>query len=150
QTVELSSGRGRVDFELSDGSHLKLDLNGSEVLVDGKPVGRYQPGGELERSWLGLMNQATRMSPALLLRTLRDWKAPGLTGGDADARAALIKALAAVRAPALPPGVSATVPAQVEVEAPSDPSAGLDLEQLLSSSNLEAGLLRIDQASRDE
>src|SRR5262245_58525156 len=73
-TVELSSGRGRLDLELSDGSHVKLDLNGNQVLVDGKPVAQYQAGGELERSWLGLMNQATRMSPALLMKTLRDWK----------------------------------------------------------------------------
>ena len=150
-TVELSSGRGRVDFELSDGTHLKLDLNGNEVLIDGQPVARYQPGGELERSWLGLMSQATRMSPALLLRTLRDWKTPGLTGDDAGARTALTKALAAVRAPAIPPGVSApTIPAQVELEVPSDPSSGLDLKQLLSASNLEANLRQIDRAALDE
>ena len=113
--VAVARDEAALHLELGGGGTLDVRLAGGEVRVDDVVVGAYEPGGELEAAWRGLLGQAVALDDGPLARALIAWEAPPLDGDAAAVAAALDRALeTALRTPA-PPTPPAT---------PDEPAAG--------------------------
>ena len=85
KVVSMGSDEARLTLEFSDGSGLELALADGEVRYEGDAVGRYEPGGALERAWRDLVAQAVQIDDDALPQALVDWSPPeGLEGEAAE------------------------------------------------------------------
>ncbi len=75
-SLELEPGRGRVRT---------VSLRGGRVVVDGETVGRYTPGGPLERAWRQLLSDGAAFETPQFVVALRAFRPAGLVGDDAAA-----------------------------------------------------------------
>lgn len=103
-SVRVSDEEAELDLELSTGVTLRMALQDGRVRLDGRTIGDYDEGGELDRSWRRLLEAAAMASTDELPPILREWDAPreaGDLGDRLDRR--LEEALAGVggRGPAL-------------------------------------------------
>jgi len=57
-SIVLSGDVTSLQLELANGRALRIQLSDGEVLIDGKEVGRYVPGGLLESAWRDLLREA--------------------------------------------------------------------------------------------
>lgn len=78
--VSVGSGQASLDLVLSDGRTVQLEMAGGHVRADGESLGRYDEGGDLERSWRDLLEQAAMVSTAELPALLRQWQPPSAAG----------------------------------------------------------------------
>jgi hypothetical protein len=68
------------------------------VLVNGASVGHYQPGGPLDRQWRATLARSGSLTTDQAVALLRRWKAPGVSGDDATALAAIERQLGGLQA----------------------------------------------------
>jgi hypothetical protein len=82
---EVSVGRASAELslEFADGGRLHVVLEDGAVLVDGRSVGSYVPGGDLDVAWRGLLGQAVALDDGPLAEALADWTVPAELAGDA-------------------------------------------------------------------
>ncbi len=103
---EVSVGRSEaaLRLEFSDGGTLALALRDGAVMVDDEPVGSYDPGDALDRTWRLLLAEAVALENGPLTEALRDWSPPSaLEGEDLTLARKLDEALESVlAAPAEP------------------------------------------------
>lgn len=102
--VAVSSQGASITLEFEGGVETTLELRGGVVRVDGSEVGRYTPGGPLDRSWRALLGEAITADNGAVARLLAGWTQPDdLSGSARDAADALGDALRnALRAPSTP------------------------------------------------
>lgn len=104
--VSLAAGSAALTFEYNGGGQLTLVLEGGEVRIDGRSVGRYPVGGALEAAWRQLAQAAARNDAPGALSLLRNWQPEGLSREEASAAALLREEVASLSAPSgvmLPP-----------------------------------------------
>ena len=112
--VSVGSAEAALRLDLAGGADLEVSFENGVVLVDGEPVGGFQPGGELERAWRELLGSAVALENGPLARALVDWTVPAdMSGEDADVASridgALEEALTADEAQADPTEPSVSV-----------------------------------------
>ena len=93
---QVSVGRAdaTLNLEFSDESTLEISLRDGAVLIDGEPVGAFEPGGEVDAAWRELLGQAVALEDGSLSEALADWTVPAdLAGGLADVARAIDRAL---------------------------------------------------------
>lgn len=83
--VSLSPREAAVEFDLADGTTRVVSLRSGELLVNGAAVGRYHPGGTLDRAWRRLLAEAAAKDTRGVLASLRAFTVAGLSGEDAAA-----------------------------------------------------------------
>ena len=122
-----SSHGASVTFFLSDGAKRVIALRGGEVLVDGKQVASYDPGGDVERNWRGLVAWAGNLSPDEAVAAGQHWAVEGSFGGeDQKALEAITNAFGRltpaekVAAPTQPANLAETVASSEAVVAAGD------------------------------
>ncbi len=117
--VSLSPREASVEFDLADGTTRAVGLRGGQVLVDGRAVGRYTPGGALERGWRQLLAEAGPKETQAALSRLRAFRVSGLSGDDRTAEDVLAGAFRnlTAQAPAPPPVPAASAGASVAAAA---------------------------------
>lgn len=103
--VAVSNSEARLHVERADGETLTVALSGGRVLVDGRDVGGYSPGDELDRSWRALLRAAIDTPPEELAVLLSAWPPPAGSAGEA---------IAATFAARVGPGTPAAPPATAE------------------------------------
>ena len=82
--VSVGSEQASLELELSDGRTVQLELADGQVRADGETLGRYDEGGQLDRSWRELLEQAAMASTAELPVLLRQWQPPAGSGALGD------------------------------------------------------------------
>jgi len=100
---EISVGRTSAEMrlEFSDGRRLEVALDDGSVLIDGRSVGSYEPGGTLDVAWRGLLGQAVALDDGPLAQALADWQPPaGLQDQVASAALRIDRALEGAATPA--------------------------------------------------
>ncbi len=97
--ISISAREAALELETQDGRTRVIALRGGRVLLDGAEVGRYQPGGALDRSWRRLLADGAALETRPLMVALRAWRVPGLDGGETAAKARLDIAVRALGAP---------------------------------------------------
>jgi len=119
-----SSHGASLTFFLSDGAKRVIALRGGEVLVDGKQVASYDPGGDVERNWRGLVAWAGNLSPDEAVAAGQHWAVEGSFGGeDQKALEAITNTFGTltpaekVEAPAPPADLAETVVASTDAAA---------------------------------
>ncbi len=127
--IAVSGREATLEFETAEGRTHAFALRSGRVLVDGAEVGRYAPGGPLDRAWRRLLADAAQLDTPALMVALRAWRVAGLDGGEAAAKVRLEDAVRALRAvaprgaaraesvpvaPALVPGAAAVRLADLE------------------------------------
>jgi hypothetical protein len=80
--VSLSPKEAAVEFELADGTTRVVSLRSGRLFVDGREVGRYAPGGALERAWRRVLAEAGPKDTRDALAGLRAFRISGLSGDD--------------------------------------------------------------------
>ena len=111
-SVTVSDDDASLDLELSNGRRVEFDVNEGQLFVDGEPIGGFETGGALDRSWRALLEDAAMASTAELPSVLRAWEPPansGFMGRELDER--LEQALA---------GVGGRVPSKSLAASPED------------------------------
>lgn len=94
--VTISSDSRVLTFKLTGEAKVELALTGGRVLIDGRQVGRYAPGGALEGVWQDLLADLARVPTPLAVRRARVWAPVGLTGDEGTALNELRRALAGI------------------------------------------------------
>jgi len=97
--ISVSGKEASLELETEDGHTRTLALRGGRVLVDGAEVGRYAPGGSLDRAWRRLLADAAELDTRALMVALRAWRVTGLDSGETAAKARLddtVRSLASV------------------------------------------------------
>jgi len=100
---EVSVGRSdaTLHLEFADQDDLEVSFHDGRILVDGKDVGSFQPGDDLDVAWRQLLSQAVALDDGDLARTLADWTVPAdLAGQLADAAHRVDRALQDALSPA--------------------------------------------------
>ena len=142
--VSVSSDSRTLTFKLEDDATLELGLAGGRALIDGRTVGRYAPGGALERSWQDLLAELARVPTPLAVLRARAWAPAGLTGDELAAagefRARLAKVQAAAGAAVAPRAIPAAAAGGVTV----------DLGSFDDLATLEPALWRASQLTGDD
>ena len=77
--VSVATGTSTLTFEFVDGGALTVTLEGGEVRIDGRVVGRYPMGGALETAWHALVLEASRDGTPAALALVRSWHPDGLS-----------------------------------------------------------------------
>jgi hypothetical protein len=93
---EVSVGRASAELrlEFADGGRLEITLEDGTVLVDGRAIGAYEPGGGLDAAWRGLLGQAVALDDGPLAQALVDWTVPASLAGElADVASRMDRAL---------------------------------------------------------
>ena len=82
---EVSVGRASAELslEFADGERLQMTLEDGAVLLDGRSLGSYVPGGELDVAWRGLLGQAVALDDGPLAEALAEWTVPAVLAGEA-------------------------------------------------------------------
>ena len=89
----VSDANAELTLELEGGAEMTFALSDGGVWLDGRRLGDYQSGGELDRSWRALLRDL-RGSPESVAARLREWDAPA----ESDGGSALDEALEALGA----------------------------------------------------
>ncbi len=105
--VVLSGDEATLELELDDGRSLRVRLIDGRVLVGGKEVGSYQPGGALESSWRALLRGAVGGELA------RDWV--DFSNADYGAEASVAAVIRDALAPLVSNAAAPAAPQQVSV-----------------------------------
>lgn len=87
-SVSISSragGRAELELQLIDGGDHVISFRNGEVRLDGRAVGRYEPGGTLETNWRELLSHLAASEPREVASLLLEWKPEGLAGGEREA-----------------------------------------------------------------
>lgn len=87
----VSDDNAELTLELEGGAEMTFALSDGGVWLDGRRLGDYQAGGELDRSWRTLLREL-RGSPESVAARLREWDAPA----ESDGGSALDEALEAL------------------------------------------------------
>ncbi len=123
-TISLGSREASLEFDLASGATRTIALREGAVLIDGRSVGRYAPGGALDRAWRQLLGDGSSLDTRAMLLAARAWDTSSLAGAEADEGHAILAALrdlsSAVPATAAPPA------AGVAPAAPEAPAAALE------------------------
>jgi hypothetical protein len=93
---EVSVGRSdaTLRLEFADQGHLDISFHDGQIVVDGKNVGSFQPGDDLDTAWRQLLSQAVALDDGDLAEALSDWTVPAqLAGQLADVAQQVDKAL---------------------------------------------------------
>jgi hypothetical protein len=116
---EVSVGRtsASLELEFADGGSLEIAFEGDRVLVDGRDAGSFEPGGDLEAAWRGLLGQAVALDDGPLAEALAAWSPPGgLDRAAADLARRLDRALEdALRSREAPADAAARAVAEEDV-----------------------------------
>jgi len=98
--ISVSAREASLELETQDGRKRVLALRGGRVLVDGSEVGRYQPGGALDRAWRRLLADGAALETRPLMVALRAWRVSALDGSETAAKARLEDAVRSFGEPA--------------------------------------------------
>lgn len=93
---EVSVGRSdaTLHLEFADQGDLEISFHDGRILVDGKDVGSFQPGDDLDVAWRQLLSRAVALDDGELAEALADWTVPAeLAGQLADAAHTVDRAL---------------------------------------------------------
>jgi len=170
--ISVSGREAALELETQDGRTRTLALRGGRVLIDGTEVGRYAPGGALDRAWRRLLADGAELDTRGLMVALRAWRVAGLDGGESAAKSRLddtVRSLATsasratvgatdsgAAAPALAPGAS-TVRLQDlagldelgrKLSALED--VGADAAEAVRSSQVHLGTVRVPAGQKHE
>lgn len=107
--ISVSSREASLELETANGRSRSLALRGGRVMIDGAMVGRYAPGGPLERAWRTLLADGAELETRPFLVSLRSWRLAGLTGEDFAAKQRLDDALRTAGAAGVAKGEAAAV-----------------------------------------
>jgi len=83
--IAVSAREASLELEPSRGRVRTVSLRGGRVVVDGETVGRYTPGGQLERAWRALLSDGAAFETPQFVVALRALRPEGLVGDDAAA-----------------------------------------------------------------
>jgi hypothetical protein len=117
--VSLSPREAAVELELLDGTTRVVSLRSGQVLVDGVAVGKFKPGGALDRAWRQLLAGAAAKDTRELLAALRAFRVSGLTAEDQVAGRNLATAFRNLTIESTPLGASSSATAQLAAAAAS-------------------------------
>ena len=109
--ISLSPREAAVEFDLADGTTRSVALRSGQVLVDGRAVGRYTPGGTFERAWRQLLAEAGPKDTKAVLSGLRAFRVAGLSGDERAAEERLTQTFRNLTAPSPLAGAAVSVPA---------------------------------------
>jgi hypothetical protein len=84
-SISVGRREATLELETATGRTRSLSLRGGQFLLDGTPSGRYEAGGQLERSWRRLLADGANLETPRLVASLRAWRVRGLAGDDAAA-----------------------------------------------------------------
>ena len=79
--VTISSKVANLHLELTDGTTHSIELKYGDVWIDGKQVGSYTPGGEMEQGWREFLVSRDAFDAEALSARIRDWE-PSFGGAD--------------------------------------------------------------------
>ena len=96
--VTISSDSRTLLFKLEGDGKVELALTGGRVLIDGRQVGRYAPGGTLEGAWQELLTDLARVPTPLAVLRARAWVPMGLAGDEISAATELRRRLVGIAA----------------------------------------------------
>lgn len=83
--VEVSNSEASLRLEFSDGERFTLRFADGVALLDGEPLGNYEPGGPSDRAWRSLLAEVLSLSDGPLVRELERWSpGAGLEGDDLE------------------------------------------------------------------
>lgn len=83
KVVAVGPDRARLTVTFDAGDPLALGLSDGEVRMGDEILGRYEPGGALDRAWRSLISGALALEDEVLLDRLVEWEPPsGLTGDE--------------------------------------------------------------------
>lgn len=136
--ISVSAREASLELETQDGRSRTLTLRGGRVLVDGAEVGRYEPGGTLDRAWRRLLADGAELETRPLMVALRAWRVPGLDGGETAARARLAEAVRGFAAPGARTAASADSAAPAAALAPG--ASSIRFQDLARLDQLDAKL----------
>jgi len=106
--ISVSGREAALELETSDGRTRTLSLRGGRVFVDGSEVGRYAPGGALDRAWRRLLADAAELDTRALMVALRAWRVNGLDGTETASKARLDDLVRTLGSPASRPAAVAS------------------------------------------
>ncbi|MFI5207112.1 MAG: hypothetical protein ACHQX4_03750 [Gemmatimonadales bacterium] len=92
-SISLSTSEATLELELSSGVIRTVSLRGGHVVVDGRQVGEFAPGGALDRGWRRLLEAGAELTTHDLLVTLHSWRVPTLAGTERASKTQLDDAL---------------------------------------------------------
>lgn len=72
-STDLSEREATLTLHLSDGETLAVSLSGGKVLFNRREIAGYVSGAHVERTWRGLLGQASEMGPNEILHSVLDW-----------------------------------------------------------------------------
>ncbi len=84
-TVSIGRREASLELELEGGRTRTIALRGGRLWVDGDTVGRYGPGGALERDWRRLLADVASREATSAVAALRDWRIAAPARNDAAA-----------------------------------------------------------------
>jgi hypothetical protein len=97
--VAVGADQAALRFQYDDGDGLLLALEGGDVVVAGRPVGHYPPGGALQTGWRQLVLDASRNDTPAALALLRSWHPSGLSREEEAYLTLMQEKVAALSAP---------------------------------------------------
>lgn len=86
--VHVSRDHAELTLQANDGRELEITIRDDHLWIDGREVGDAPRGGELDRAWRSLLNEAMDVPSGELATLLVDWDTP-------DGGKAIVDALAA-------------------------------------------------------
>ena len=97
--IAVSGDEASLHIELGDGASLEIAFRNGVVSIDGRTVGDFSKGDELETSWRALLGAVVSLDDGPLAEALREWAPPDDLSGPArdiarEIDAALDEALA--------------------------------------------------------
>ncbi len=90
KAVSVGRSEAALQLDFQDGGRLEIALREGSVLVDGKTVGSYESGDDLDAAFRSLTAMAVPLDDGALSKMLRDWAPPETLRGDALALAGRI------------------------------------------------------------
>jgi hypothetical protein len=107
--VEISREAASLRLGLESGRSVALAIRSGRVVVDGRDIGAAPRGGELDRAWRALLNEAIEVPSGEVGALLAGWAPPSTTAGSALLAEfeALFAAAPAADVAAVPPGIGA-------------------------------------------
>ena len=96
--VEISSRVASLVLEFADGAELSLDLDDGLATLDGRELGRYEPGGSADQAWRSLLDEVLALPEGRVAGALAEWS-PDVAdaGAEAELLHEIVDALGAAR-----------------------------------------------------
>lgn len=150
KSVSMSNEGGRLELQFDEGSALSIELDGDQVIVNGRPIGQRVDGGELRGELTTLLEAAARLENGELRRMLLDWTPDSAELHEDHALAAEIdraieEALASV---GLDRSFRGQVPASADAEVRIDASGAVDADGVLDAAGTQDAAGARDAAPR--